>query len=284
MNAQANIFEVSIQNFQTDVVEKSRDLPVLLEFYADEAEQSREYAPMLAKLANDYAGKMALARVNIRDNPQLVQQLGVRTLPTLKVIFQGQMAQNLEGPLDDTQLREMLDQLTMSPVEMVRNHLDALLAEGNRGAAIQMLQQAIAEEPKNFALHAELADLMVMEDRIDDARQILAAVPPDTEGVEKPTNRIEFMELAAELPPVARLEQEVVDQPDDLNLRYQLAVRLVADDQIEAALEELLAMLKKDKTFDEELPRRTMIKVFELLGKGNETATSYRRKMFTFLH
>ncbi|MBT3734820.1 MAG: tetratricopeptide repeat protein, partial [Gammaproteobacteria bacterium] len=104
------------------------------------------------------------------------------------------------------------------------------------------------------------------------------------EGISKPQNRVAFIELANELPPLAELLTAREANEDDLQLQYDTAVRLIADDQIEAALEGLLVMLKKDKSFDDELARKTMIKVFELLGKGDAMATAYRRKMFTFLH
>jgi len=158
------------------------------------------------------------------------------------------------------------------------------LLAGNRQGAIQMLQEAISQEPQNHALHVELADLLVMESRIDEARELLATLPSDTIGIGKPKNRIEFSELSANLPALAELIDRVTQQPEDLPLKYQLAVRLVANDQIEEALEVLLEMLKIDKDYDEALARRTMVKIFELLGKGDSTATAYRRKMFTFLH
>jgi len=284
MSATANVVEVSIQNFQSEVVEKSQQVPVLLEFYADEAEPSRELAPVLRRLADEYQGKFVLGRVNIRDNSQLVQQLGIRTLPTIKIIFQGQMAQNLEGPQQEERLRAVLDQLTMSPIDMIRKQVDALLAGGDRKGAIELLQQAIAEEPRNHAMHAELSDLLIMEDRIDEAKQILAALPADTEGISKPQNRIEFMERAGSLPPLAQLAAELEANAEDLGVRLNLAIRLIANDDMEQALEHLLAMLKQDRNFEDEVARKTMIKVFELLGKGNELATEYRRKMFTFLH
>lgn len=284
MSATANVVEITVQNFQVEVVDRSKQVPVLLEFYADEAEQSRSFAPVLRKLAGDYGGKFLLARVNIRENSQLVQQLGVRTLPTVKVIFQGQMVQNLEGPQPEDRLRAMLDQLTMSPVEMVRQEIDAMLAAGDRKGAIELLQQAIDEEPKNHALHAELCDLLIMEDRIDEAKQILAALPADAEGISKPRNRIEFIEQARDLPPLAALASQLESKPDDLQLRLDLANRMVADDQMEGALEHLLTIVKKDRNFQDEIARKTMIKVFDLLGKGNELATAYRRKMFTLLH
>ena len=194
------------------------------------------------------------------------------------------MAHDLEGEQTETQLRALLESLTMSPIERIREQINLLLLAGNRQGAIQMLQEAISQEPQNHALHVELADLLVMESRIDEARELLATLPSDTIGIGKPKNRIEFSELSANLPALAELIDRVTQQPEDLPLKYQLAVRLVANDQIEEALEVLLEMLKIDKDYDEALARRTMVKIFELLGKGDSTATAYRRKMFTFLH
>ena len=284
MNASPNIIEVSVKDFQQDVVEKSRQIPVMLEFYAPGAAPSELQAPILKKLATEFAGKFLLARVNVQENQQIVQQLKVRTLPTIKIIVNAQMAHDLEGEQTETQLRELLESLTMSPIERIREQINLLLLAGNRQGAIQMLQEAISQEPQNHALHVELADLLVMESRIDEARELLATLASDTIGIGKPKNRIEFSELSASLPALTELLDSVTQQPEDLPLKYQLAVRLVANDQIEEALEVLLEMLKIDKDYDEALARRTMVKIFELLGKGDSTATAYRRKMFTFLH
>jgi len=284
MNASPNIIEVSVKGFQEDVVEKSRKIPVVLEFYAPGAEPSELLAPILSKLAGEFAGKILLGRVNVQENQQIVQQLAVRTLPTIKIIVNAQIAHNLEGDQSEAQLRDIIESLTMSPIERIREQVNQLLLAGNRQGAIQMLQEAISQEPKNYALQVELADLLVMESRIEEARQILVSLPADTVGIAKPQSRIEFSELSATLPTLAELSDSIAKHADDLALKYQLAVRLVANDQVEEALEVLLEMLKIDKTYDDALARRTMVKVFELLGKGDPTATAYRRKMFTFLH
>jgi putative thioredoxin len=284
MNASPNIIEVSVQNFQTEVVEKSQEIPVFLEFYADGSEPSAQLAPILNKLANEFSEKIILARIDVQQNPQIVQQLAVRTLPTIKVIFQGQMAQDLEGPLEESTLREIIEQMTMSSVERIREQIKLYLEQGDRASAIDLLQQVIAEEPKNHALQTELSDLLIMENRIDEAKQILVSLPADAEGISKPQNRIAFIEMANELPALSELLASREADEDNLQIQYDTAVRLIADDQIEAALEGLLTMLKKDKTFEDELARKTMIKIFELLGKGDSMATAYRRKMFTFLH
>ncbi|MBC79900.1 MAG: hypothetical protein CMQ33_03610 [Gammaproteobacteria bacterium] len=284
MNAAANFIEVNAENFQSEVVEKSAQTPVLLEFYADSAEPSQKFAPVLRQLADEYQGKFLLARVDVQANQALVQQLQVRTLPTVKVIFQGKMVQDIEGPQEPAALRSMLDQLTMSPMERVREQIDLLLANGQRQQAIEMLQQVIGDEPNNHALHAELCDLLIMESRVDEAQQILVTLPADTPGIDKPKNRLQFIELASALPPLAELQSLVDGDGSNLELRMNLAYRLIADDQIEAALEQLLELLKLDREWQEQKARATMIQVFDLLGKGNQIATAYRRKMFTFLH
>ena len=284
MSEAQHVFDVSLQNFNTEVAERSQKTPVLVEFYAEGAEQSQETSALLARIASEYDGKFLLGRVDIQRNPELVQQLQVRTLPTVKVVFQGQIVQNLEGPLPEPQLREFLDQLTMSPVERVRVQVNELLEQGNRPGAIQLLQQLIAEEPENHGISVELADLMIMEGDMAQAQSILGDLPEDAEGISKPRNRIAFIEEASSLSSVSELSQALADDEGNLNLRYELSVAQVADDQTEAALENLLVVLQKDREFQDELARKTMIRIFELLGKGDETATRYRRKMFTFLH
>ena len=284
MSVTANIVDVSAGNFQTDVVEKSMQMPVLLEFYAESAEPSRQLSIVLRQLAGEYQGKFLLARVDVQSNAQLVQQLGIRTLPTIKVISQGKMVQELEGPQDAQALRSLLDQLTLSPMDRIREQINSLLADGQRSRAIEMLQQLVSREPQNYGLQVELCDLLIMEDRGDEAKQMLSLIPGDTAGIEKPESRLEFNSLVADLPSIVELQSRVEENGNDLQLQLHLAYRLIVDDQMEAALDLLLSILQFDKDWEEQKARTTMIKVFNLLGKGNELATRYRRKMFTFLH
>jgi putative thioredoxin len=284
VNIDTYTVEVNAQNFQTEVAEKSQQIPVLLEFYAEGAEQCVPTSQLLSKLVAEYQGKFLLARVDIQQNQQLVQQLQVRSLPTIKVIFEGQMAGDFEGPTDEQQLRAALDQLTQSPLERVREQIDLLVAQGERSEAIQMLQTVIAAEPSNFALHVELCDLLIMEGQADEARKILAGLPADTQGIAKPKSRLEFIELAGDLGSLDELKNAAEANADDLQVRFNYAIKLIVEDQVETSLQELLQIMIADKTWEEELARTTMIKVFNMLGKGDELATAYRRKMFTHLH
>ena len=225
-----------------------------------------------------------MARVDVQSNAQLVQQLGIRTLPSIKVISQGKMVQDLEGPQDAQALRSLLDQLTLSPMDRIREQINSLLADRQRSRAIEMLQQLVSREPQNYGLQVELCDLLIMEDRGDEAKQMLSLIPGDTAGIEKPESRLEFNSLVADLPSIVELQSGVEENGNDLQLQLHLAYRLIVDDQMEAALDLLLSILQIDRDWEEQKARTTMIKVFNLLGKGNELATRYRRKLFTFLH
>ena len=284
MNTVSNVVEVSAENFQSEVAEKSAHKPVLLEFYAESPEANQDYSISLRQLAGEYQGKFLLARVNIQNNRQLVQQLQVRTLPTVKVIFQGKMLQDLEGPQELEQLRTLLDQITMSPLDRIRENMGEMLANGQRAEAIEMLQQVISQEPNNYALQAELSDLLILDGRLDEGKKVLEKLSSDTEGIEKPANRLYFLELAASLPPTTELYSEVDKNRDNLAARMDLVFALIADNELEAALDQLLEILKIDREWEEQKARTTMIRVFSLLGKGSQIATVYRRKMFTLLH
>ena len=308
MNTSAHSIEINVQNFPSEVVEKSQQIPVLLEFYAEAAQESVAASGLLSRLVAEFQGKFILARVNIQENPQLVQQLGVRQLPTIKLISQGQIALEQAGELNEPQLRNTLEQLTRSPMERIREEIDQLLAQGDRPQAISMLQAVIAEEPKNYGLHAELSDLLIQENQLDEARKILTALPADSEGINKPRNRLAFIdeaetiatasELEAKIAAIDDIVDDIVDETGQgasparlearlaprLELEYQLAIRLIVDGRIEPALETLLNMLKQDRLWEDEKARKTMLKVFDMLGRGAELATAYRRKMFSFLH
>ena len=258
MDTVSNVVEVSAENFQSEVAEKSAQKPVLLEFYADSPEANQDYSISLRQLAGEYQGKFLLARVNIQNNRQLVQQLQVRTLPTVKVIFQGKMLQDLEGPQELGQLKTLLDKITMSPLERIRENMGEMLASGQRAEAIDMLQQVIGQEPSNYALHAELSDLLILDGRVGEGKQILEKLSSDTEGIEKPANRLYFLELAASLPSTTELYYELDKNRDNLAVRMDLAFALIASNELEAALDQLLEILKLDREWEEQKARTTM--------------------------
>lgn len=284
MSNNSYVFEVTPQNFQTDVIERSRQVPVLVLFWAAQMAPSAQMRQMLEKLVIQFQGKVLLALADVARDQVLAQHLRVRGLPSLQVVRDGQLVSQVEGPQTETALRQLLDQLTMSSADALREQLVALIEARDFATALGLLKQAIAEEPNNQNFRVELADVLAQQGELDEARNTLALIPADTEGRDRPQTRIELMQEAAALDSADALAQALAGRPEDLDLHYQLAVVHAAAGNYQEALEHAMAILSRDRTFRDDIGRLTMIRIFALLGKGSELATSYRRRMFTFMH
>lgn len=278
------VFDVSAQNFQTEVIERSKSVPVVLLFWADQLPPAKDMRRVLETLASQYQGKFVLALSDVARDQSLAQHLRVQGLPSIRVVHQGQLVDQMDGPQGERALREMLDRLTMSSGEMLREDLDAVLESGDTATALQILEQAIAAEPNNPAFKVEYADVLILRGDLDKARSVLATIPEATEGRERPVTRLQMMEEAAGMSDLSDIEAGLERNPDDLELSYQAAVREATRANYEAALEHAMNILRKDRKFREDIGRTTMVRIFALLPKGSELAKTYRRRMFTFMH
>lgn len=278
------VFNVTTQNFQEDVVQRSRDVAVVLYFWSDQVPISVEMKTTLETLALQYQGKFLVAEVDVAREPTIAQQLRVRGVPCLKVLHEGQLVDEMEGPQGEAVLREMVDRLTMSGTEQLQEQLGGLLENKQYDQALTLLQNALTEEPNNPYFKVELADVLVLKGDLDAARQLLASVDEDAEERDRPATRLELMDEAAGLPTRPELLSRLSENDDDLDARYGLCVRDAIEERFEEALEGAMDILRRDREFRDEIGRKTMIRIFSLLGKGNELAKQYRRRMFNFLH
>ncbi len=284
MEANPPVFDVEIQSFQTDVIERSKQVPIVLLFWTDQVAPAVETKNALERLAAQGAGKFAVGLSDVAVDQSLAQQLRVQGIPSIRVIRDGQLADQLEGPQSEAVLKEFIDRLTMSSGDLVRAELYRFVAEKNWEGALAVLQQAINDEPNNPALKVEWADVLVQQGDAEGARTVLATIPEDTEGRDRPTTRLELLEEAAGFGDVAEVEAAVAADEDNLEARYQAAVVLAVDGQFESALDHAMAILMRDREFREDAGRTTMVRILSLTEKGSDVAKRYRRKMFNFMH
>jgi putative thioredoxin len=284
MDNQSLIFDTTPDNFQDTVITRSQQIPVLVLFWAAQVDPSAEAKTTLESLVNAQAGKIALALVDVSIDQTLAQHLRVQGLPSLRVVRDGQLVDQLEGPQTAQALTELVDQLTLSSADVLKAQLEGLLAAGDFDSALQLLQQAVNEEPKNMSFRVELADVLVRQQQFDDAKTVLAGIPEDTEDRDRPATRLELCLEAVELPELAQLQASVDQLPDELEGVYQLAVKSAAAGDFATALELAMSILQRDRKFRDDLGRLTMLRFFSVLGKGSDLATSYRRRMFNFMH
>ena len=275
---------VTVETFQTEVVDRSQSMPVVVLFWAEQVPPSVQTKALLETLLDQYAGKFALALSDVATDQNLAQRLQVPGLPCIRVVHKGQIVDQLDGPAEEQQLRAILDQHTQSLDDAIAGDLQQVLERGDFETATRLLQAAIEEEPNNQSLRVDLADVLVRKGDLEDARTVLASIKDDTAERQRPQTRLEFLEEAAGMPTLEELLSIVASDDADLEAKYQLAVCHVAAEEYEQALLVSLDILRADREFREDLGRTTMIRVFEVLGKGNELAGKYRRKMFNLMH
>ena len=281
MDNAPNVFDVELPSFQTDVVERSRQIPVVLLFWTDQVAPAVETKATLTRLAEQYGGKFALALSDIAKDQTLAQQLRVQGIPSIRVIRDGQLAEQLEGPQGESVLRRLLDQLTQSPSDRLKVDLAGLLEAEDYDGALAVLQEAINAEPNNAGFKVEWADVLLLQGDLDGARTVLATIPEGTEERDRPATRLELLEEAASC---GRLSDALDADDGDLEAHYRAAVLLAAERRYPEALDHAMAILQRDREFREDAGRLTMIRIMALMGRGSEIAKGYRRRMFNFLH
>ena len=278
------IFEVELESFQTEVVDKSKDASVLLLFWADQAPSSVEFRSRLEQLHAEYQGKFALGLVDVAKDQTLAQQLQVRGLPSLRVVQKGQVTEQLDGDIEDAELRALIDKLTQSISGAVQEQLESILESGNYEAAIEMLKQAIEQEPQSQILRIDLADVLLMADDVEAGKSVLKDIPLDTPERNRPETRLSMIEEAQGLRTLSDLQELQITNESDLSVKYELSIHYALRGDYELALNQALEMLKIDRSYQDDLGRITMLRIFDLRKKGDQLVSLFRRKMFNHLH
>ena len=284
VDANPTVFEIDPNTFQTDVVERSKQVPVILLFWTDQVAPAADTKRVLETLVVQYQGKFALGLSDVAKDQALAQQLRVQGIPSIRVVADGQITEQMEGPQGEAALRELVDKLTMSGSDLLRDQLAVHIASGDWDNALAILQQAINEEPNNAGYKVEWADLLVRKGDLDGARTVVATIPEETPERERPVTRLEIAEEAAGMGNLEDVQVELDADPSDLDLRYRASILCAAGGQYEEALEHAMFILQTDREFQDDIGRATMVRIMSLLGKDADIAKQYRRRMFNFMH
>ena len=235
VDANPTVFEIDPNTFQTDVVERSKQVPVILLFWTDQVAPAAATKRVLETLVAQYQGKFALGLSDVAIDQALAQQLRVQGIPSIRVVADGQITEQMEGPQGEAALRELVDKLTMSGSDLLRDQLAVHIASGDWDNALATLQQAINEEPNNAGYKVEWADLLVRKGDLDGARTVAATIPEETPERERPVTRLEIAEEAAGMGNLEDVQVELDADPSDLDLRYRASILCAAGGQYEEA-------------------------------------------------
>jgi putative thioredoxin len=281
-----SIVDITLDNAQQFLIDESFNRPVVIDFWADWCGPCKNLMPVLEKLANEYAGAFLLAKVNADDQQMISSQFGVRSLPTVMVMQNGQPVDGFTGALSEVQVREVLEKYLPKPWEAPLNQAQLLMAEGNFTDALPLLRQAYDTSQQLASIALLIAQSHLELNRIDNAEATLATIKIVDQDAhyEQLMAQIELKKQAAKTPELAALEDAFAKAPQDLTVRYQLALQYYQETQYRPALEHLLEIIRTERNFADGEARKTFTAIISALGKGDPLAIEFQRKLFTLLY
>lgn len=288
MNApkQPTTMDVTDATFEKEVFERSRELPVVIDFWARWCGPCQVLGPMLEELADEYAGEFLLAKVDIDKSPGLAQQFRVSSIPLVVALKNGELAGHFMGAQSEEYVRTFLSRLLPSPSEkLIVEALD--LEATDPAAAIARYQQVLATDPKNTVARAGLAELELNAGRLDAARTYLEQVGEGSDGWPRAANvaaRLSFLEEANSLGTADECTERAAKHPDDVQARFNLGIALAAAGRFEEALEQLVSVAEADRTMGNEQVKKRMVQIFGILGQQHPATTTYRSRLASAIY
>ena len=279
-------FDVSLEEFETKVITPSQNVPVVVDFWAPWCEPCKTLKPMLEKLAEEYAGRFLLAMVNADENPEISQHFGVRSIPSVKVLFQGQLVDEFTGALPESEIRAFLDRFALPPVGgNLREEAAALVAEGKLEEGLAKLVEASRAKPEDQAIQLDAVDVMMQLGRNDEAAQLLGG--EYTQEADRANALRARLALAAGAADTGEIEAKLAANPADHAARIELSGAYAAQNKFREAMEAALEVVVRDRTFGEGIGRTTLLKLFEALGGSeqyDDLIREFRRKLSAALN
>lgn len=286
-----HIFEVTEVNFEQEVLLASQHTPILLDFWAAWCGPCRQLMPILEKLADEFGGAFRLGKVDTDQQMQVAAAFGIRSLPTVVLMKNGQVADHFMGAQPERAVRELLARNKIVAGEapaaaaMPAPAEEPLVeADVDVDAKIAALKAALAEKPEQEETAIELAELLVRVGEKDEAATLLDGLKTQAEsdGARRVRALLGFVRQLENAPDPDSLQQRVARNPADLEALHLLGVFLILAGQDQAALDHFLTVMRLDRKYGDDLGRKSLIDAFRLVADA-DLVGDYRRRMSSLL-
>ena len=288
--AHSRVFDATTANFETDVLAASLETPVLVDFWAEWCGPCKTLTPILEKLAADYGGAFRLAKVDTEREAQIAAAFQIRSIPTVFLVKGGQLVDGFQGALPEGQIREFLKHHGVEPAsqaaDVIDGDADATQAPpADPHAEVLRLRKLVEAEPDKAEHGLDLALALLRTGAAAEAESLLDALPANLATDDRAVAARARLGLAAQLkdaPPPATLQAALDADPGDLRARHLLGVHGIVSGDAEAGFEQLIELLRRDRDWQDGLPRRTLIDAFRVV-EDQDLVGRYRRRMSSLL-
>ncbi|ASY64601.1 Thioredoxin domain-containing protein EC-YbbN [Sinorhizobium sojae CCBAU 05684] len=287
------ITETTTATFARDVLEASRQQPVLVDFWAPWCGPCKQLTPVIEKVVKEAAGRVKLAKMNIDDHPSIAGQLGIQSIPAVIAFVGGRPVDGFMGAVPESQIKQFIDRIAGPAVDDAKAEVEALLAEaktlvdaGDAQNAAGLYGAVLQAEPENPEAIAGMIECMIALGQLAEARQALSQLPEElakAAAISAVSKKLDQIEEARKLGDPVALEHQLALEPDDHAARLKLAkIRNVEGDRA-AAADHLLLIMKRDRSFEDDAARRELLSFFEVWGPKDPATIAARRKLSALL-
>ncbi|MGE0824005.1 MAG: thioredoxin [Candidatus Binatia bacterium] len=274
--------DVTEQDFEKDVVERSHTVPVVIDFWAPWCGPCRALGPVLEKLADEQAGKFVLAKINVDENPMLAQAFQVQSIPAVKAVRNGALAGEFLGAQPEPAVRNFIEQLLPSEADLRAQEGLRLEHAGKFQGAESIYRSVLSQNGGHSLALLGLARVLVQRGEESEALTLLERVPntaPEYAEAQQLTAQLRLKQSGAKAGDEEKYRARLATDPLDHEARFELAQILAAVGRYREALEELLLIIKKDRSFRDDGARKAMLEIFEVVGARSELAEHYRSEL-----
>jgi putative thioredoxin len=288
------VLEIGQSSFERDVIEASREAPVLVDFWAPWCGPCRVLGPLLERIERESGGSFRLVKINSDQNPELAASFRIRSIPYVVAFVDGQAVDAFVGVLPEPQIKQFIERLIPDPAGLEYRKAQRLIQQGSLADAAASLRATIALDPSHDEARLDLADLLLErlpgpagEARLAEAQDALSAAAPRLRGDPRwiaLDTHLAALRQTDDAPEAEDLRARVERDPADLQARLDLARRHIARREFEPALAQLIELVERDRSFGDDAGRRTMLSVFELALDQPTLVSAYRRRLAAALN
>ena len=286
--AAASVKDVTTATFMAEVVDGSFEAPVIVDFWAPWCGPCKQLGPILEKAVRAAKGAVRLVKVNIDENPEIAQQMRIQSIPAVYAFHEGRPVDGFVGALPESQVKQFVERLGggrggASPIAEAMTMAKEALASGDAGSAAALFGQILQHDPGSVEAAAGLARALIAQGDLAKAGAALDRVSKENAGhadVVAARAALELAESAQKsIAGAGKLRARLAQNPDDHEARLELATALFGSGEREAAIDELLALFKRDREWNEQAARKQLVKFFEAMGPADPLTQNARRRL-----